>query len=145
MVNRPLKISIKAILIGILVDICGSTLVGFVFGFILAVVLITQGVPRIDAQTQVNSIIQNPSFLVGGLFMGLGFTFLGAFVAAHIAKTAEFIHAGSVGAIICLLSLLFPSRPLPVWYSRVGFLLTVPVAILAGYLAKNKNNNTPIR
>lgn len=135
MANRQSGINIKAILLGLLVNIGGNLLVSIIIGALLVMLLITQGVSATNLESRLEQLTQNFSFLIVDIVIGLGFTFLGGLTAATFAKTLEVTHAGIVGAIAILFGLLFTGA-LPLWYNVVAFLLTVPVSILAGYAAK---------
>jgi hypothetical protein len=120
-------ISLKAILIGALLDIGGSLVVGSVMVFALGE----------DPADPANwSWASHVSFLI----IGTAFTCLGGFVAARIAKSKELLHSAIVGAPAMALGLvslpLVPISGFLVWYSVAGVLLTIPVAMLGGYLAR---------
>ncbi|MBE9014338.1 hypothetical protein IQ250_29535 [Pseudanabaenaceae cyanobacterium LEGE 13415] len=130
------KISIKAILIGLIVDIVGSLTVGTLLGIILGVALASQSKSRADFNTLLAQSVLSPGFLLASLIVGLGFTFLGSFVAARIAKRAALIHSGIVGVSAFILGALFLSKEYPLWYIVASLLLTVPSALLGGIAAR---------
>ena len=132
--ENELRINTKAILFGLLMDFGSTIAISAVFGFIMGVVLLTKGTPENEIESRLTT---SSTALVGGLIIGLGCTGLGGFVTARTAKAAELKHACILGAILtlfCLLSVLVFSAP-PWWYHTTTLLLTIPVAMLGGYLA----------
>ncbi len=122
------NLRIKAILIGTLVEIGGSILVG-VIAIALGVDLHTPSLPVLAASTGI----------------GFGLTFLGGFVAARLARTAELMNSGIVGAIVVALGVSFLSfSPNPMWLDVTALLLTIPVAMLGGHLARGKGEKVAI-
>jgi hypothetical protein len=115
------KISIKAILIGTLVDIGGSILVGVVIAIVLGIDFLTSG----------------GAVLAASVVIGWGFTFLGGYVAARIAETAELMHSAIVGAIGVIFGLASWTW-YPVWVIVPGLALTIPMAMLGGHFARSK-------
>jgi len=135
-----------AILIGTLVDLCGSVAPVMAFGFIQGFRMASQGVPEAERQARLTALFQNPVMLLGGLVLGAAFSFLGGFVAARIAKNAEIMHSGVVGGIGTVLGLLFLASPEsgPLWAEVAGILLTIPVAILGGHVAGGRRKGAVV-
>lgn len=134
--NEHGKLSVKAVAIGLVVDIGGSLGVGFLVGIVTGIYLGVKGVPPDRmAQTLYGSFV----FLLVSLIIGLFFTGLGGYIAAKIAKTAELKHAFVLGILVELLGVLFivlSSNPGSPAFNIVGLILTIPIAVLGGYLAK---------
>ena len=126
MKNAP-KINTKAILIGVLVDIGGP----FLWGIILYVLFAIQGIPATEMEYELTSLLPL------SVIIGVGLTFLAGFMSARIAKSAEILHAGIVGAIDVLFVLLFWASS-PLWCNILSLLLAIPAAMLGGYVAKSK-------
>ncbi|WP_222708545.1 hypothetical protein [Paenibacillus sp. N3.4] len=64
-------------------------------------------------------------------------SFFGGFIAAKVAKRAEYTNAaviGVIGAAIGFDSML-TNHAVPLWYELTGFIVIVPVSLLGGYLA----------
>ncbi|MFQ5962353.1 MAG: hypothetical protein ACE5MG_13250 [Candidatus Methylomirabilales bacterium] len=149
--NQSPGISFKAIVIGALTDVGGSMVTGIVAAAILGISLARQGVPESDVEARLIESAQSPAVLIGILVVGLGFSFLGGFIAGRIAKSGQVIHAGMAGAVAVFLGLLLLGRPditdevsagivesLPVWFDALSYLLVVPTAMLGGYVAKQQ-------
>jgi hypothetical protein len=130
------KFSVKAVLIGWVVDIGGSLGVGFLVGVFAGIYLIIKGV---SPDRMEEAIYSSFGFLLTSLIIGLFFTGLGGYIAAKIAKTAELKHAFVVGLLSALTGMLYivlSSNPGPPSFNIVGLTLVIPIAVLGGYLAK---------
>jgi len=132
-------ISIKALTIGLTIDMFGGILAQAAFGFFYAGLLLSQGVAQPDVSAR---ILADNSFFVATVIIGDGFLAAGAFVAAHIARARKVVHAGLVGGIGIVLSLVLAagSAPdpsmYPAWFRPVLYGLAMPVALFAGYIAQ---------
>lgn len=97
---------VKAIVLGMLVDIGGTVVVGSVFSIVYAIVLAQQGMN----QEQVMEAMQDAPILSAyGLIstaLGLGFSVLGGYVCARIVKRSELRTAAIMAAISTVLGLL---------------------------------------
>ncbi len=126
-------LSIKAIIIGLLVDIGGTFAFSFVVGIISVAVFLATG----RDVKELEAIATTQGFLIPSLIAGLLFTSLGGFVAAHIAKKAEMKNAFVLGILSLAFGLgttvLMPD-PATGWYDITGVLLIIPFALLGGYL-----------
>lgn len=90
----------------------------------------------VDEQ-DVSAIYSNVSLMLLLLVVGLFWSFLGGYVAARIAKRAEYFNAaiiGVIGAAIGFDSMLTNSN-IPLWYELIGFFVIVPVSLLGGWVA----------
>ena len=69
------------------------------------------------------------------------FTVLGGYLAARVAKYAEYLHAGAVAALLLLTQLPFVGRPnVPAWADMLLLAPLLPFALLGGHLAKKRND-----
>ena len=129
-------LDIKAIGIGVLVDIAGSLITALIFAIVYSIILSQQG----HSTTEIESMMTGSSFVyLVSLILGLGCTVLGGFVCARIAKREEVKHSAIMGVGGLVLSLLSTGDPEPVWYLIIGVILTVPMAVVGGYIAYTKN------
>ena len=129
-------VSIKAVVIGAAIDIGGTLIAGVVFTVIYTAMLLGQGVSEADLQ---HRILSDQSYYVVSLILGTGFLVSGAFVAARIARAHEIVHAGLVGVVAIATGafVIFADTTMyPSWYIPVSFGITLPVALLAGYVAR---------
>lgn len=127
-------ISVKALLIGLLVDVLGTTIGGGA-----AAIAATIGLSLLGAQ----QALQDEAFLASSVLLaietafGLAFTVLGAFVTAAIAQVEKIRHALGMGFLSVLTSLTliaFQPRHEPSWTYGISCLLVLPAALLGGYL-----------
>lgn len=137
--NDSHNISIKAIVVGFLVDIGGTFLANIAYGLIMGIILAAQGLTPAEIET---TMAEGPAVYLTNLIIGFIFTFVGGYVAGRIAKTAEVFHGGMVGILGILLGLVL-YKPLnmgayPQWYIVLGFATAIPIALLGGYAAKSK-------
>lgn len=132
-------ISLKAVAIGVAIDLGGGLLAEFGFSLVYGVVLMAQRIPVDDVQQR---MLADPSFYVANVIIGTGFLAGGAFVAARIARAREVAHAGLVGVVGLAIAggLALVSTPAPPtwpsWYIPVSFGVALPVALLTGYVAR---------
>ena len=127
------SIRVKAILLGVLTDIVGSTVAGIVIGIGLGIALAAQHVPANEIAIR----LHGASVLIPSLILGFGFTVLGGYVAGRVAKQSEILHGGIVGAIGILFNLFTISFPL--WYNIVTIIGIVPFGIIGGLLARKRH------
>jgi hypothetical protein len=128
-------ISLKAVLLGALVDTSCSFAYGLVAQFTLSMVLSIRGV-KADAMPEYRI---GPAFLILGMIGGTAATVLGGFVAARIAKTRELLNAAAstVPCMTLVLVMYLVSKsetPIPAWYTISSYVVIIPAAILGGHL-----------
>ena len=133
--NRLKNVNIKAVLLGSLVDIGGTLVSGIIYLLALYIaILIRQAGMEGAEELSIEQITNGTGFQLAALIIGLGYTLLGGFVAASVAKGEKMLQAGVMGGISLLLSLFFLDAD-HIWYDIISLLLTLPVALLGGYLA----------
>jgi len=126
---------VKAILVGLVVDIGGSIVGGTILAIAWGILL---GAGGASGEEIDRFFRESHTFQWATLCTGLGFTGLGAYVAARIANRAEYRFALMLG--LCSLALselmirLFASGDYPEWTRLVGTLLVMPVAFVGGHL-----------
>lgn len=99
----------------------------------------------VDEQ-DVSVIYSNVGLLLLLLVVGLFWSFLGGFIAAKVAKRAEYFNAaiiGVIGAAIGFDSML-TNDSIPLWYELIGFVVIVPVSLLGGFVAL-KRKKAPLK
>ena len=135
-------IRVKAVVIGFLIDFGGGLIAGSVFFVVYGVLLVAQGVPQADIQAR---IMADKSHFVVTMIMGFAFTAAGSYIAARIARTREIMHGGIVGLVGVAIGFVFvwtsDTSRWPSWYIPVSFGLTLPVALLSGYLAQRRHRH----
>ena len=122
-------INIRAIILGIITDISAT------FFFIMVFVPLVGNGASVEA---VDELITNTGplffFFIGGSLC----TVLGGFVAATIGSLAPYKNSVFVGAFGLILGVLSAGSS-PLWLTLSGFIITVPAALLGGYLAILRN------
>ncbi|MEK6620811.1 MAG: hypothetical protein AABZ26_07560 [Chloroflexota bacterium] len=123
-------LDVRAVLVGSLVDISGSIVVG---GAILAFAGAVMGA---TSPEQLSAAFDGSTGLQAlSLVLGLAFVSLGAYVAARVARTAERLHAFAVGIISTTVGFAFvfaAPESSPFWYQAVSLILTIPAAFAGG-------------
>jgi len=126
---------VKAVLVGFAIDIVGSVIGGTVLAVAWGILL---GAGGASGEEIDRFFRESDTFIWASLGVGLGFTALGAYVAARIANRAEYRVALMVG--LCSLAFgelmlhALGSADYPEWARLVGNLLVLPVAFLGGHL-----------
>lgn len=128
------ELKVRAVLIGSLVDILGSFILG---AAVFAVVSATTGVTATADLTRLYDA-SAPLQLVT-LALGLVMTATGAFVAARLTPGTERLHAFAVGAVSTLMgfSIVFSApESSPFWSQAASLILTIPAAFAGGEIRR---------
>jgi hypothetical protein len=131
------NITIKAIVIGCLVDWGGTALFGLLFGMIA---VSTETMRGMRAEQAVDALLQWSSSTPGMLFsmlFGLGFTCLGGYTAARTSPRETLINSAFVGSVGIITGLPFMAHS-PIPGTIVSIVLSIPVAILGGFFHTKK-------
>ncbi len=122
------KIKPAAIIFGWLADVTGTAIAA-------VPLLLLFGVDPTDAEA-VDRLTASTPFLAATLPVGLLFTVVGGYVGAHLARGEELNNAFLVGIASAITSLLFAlgASTDSLWYVGVSVALTVPAALLGGYV-----------
>ena len=125
------QLKFKAILLGFLLDTIGTLAIATAILFAMA----TAGFPP----DEITARMRGFSGLLLMLIFGLGFTFIGGYVAGRTAGQAEILHGAIVAGIGLVLGLFLREPNLPLWYETVSFAAMVPIGMAGGYFAKEGN------
>jgi hypothetical protein len=121
----------RAVVIGSIVDIVGSFLIGGVFFAVLAA---TNGDPSAEELDRIYGGSVPLQLLT--LALGLAMTAVGAYVAARLAaKGGERLHAFAVGVVSTVLGftvVLAAPESSPFWSQAASLILTIPAAFVGG-------------
>src|SRR5215510_393560 len=90
----------KAIALGLVVDVGGSLIAAVILAAIYGAALAATGVPREDIAAAMQASTTDSWFFYVGSLVGLGFSVLGGYVCARIARRSEM----KLGAILAALS-----------------------------------------
>ncbi len=125
---------IRAVLLGSLVDIVGTFILGALFFGVLGG---TTGVASPEELTRIYD--DSVGLQVGTLTLGLLMTAAGAYVAAQLAAGAERLHAFAVGVVSTAMgfSVVFAApESSPFWSQAAGLILTIPAAFAGGEIRR---------
>ncbi|HNQ22301.1 MAG TPA: hypothetical protein PKK06_04335 [Phycisphaerae bacterium] len=139
------KLSVKAILTGLLVDVVGSVVLLVVIGVVVGLSVgadASAGYSRLaqDAiiKQKIERIAAGPTFLGLTFFLAALLTVLSGFVTGKLARGREVVNALAMGVVLVVLGLivwgLSPStfEPVPLYYMVAGLLVCIPAAVLGG-------------
>ena len=122
-------------MLGLLTDIGGSICVGLALGVLLGIIAATSG----DfSSAHVAALRQNFALKLAGLMGTTFFTALGGYIATRIAKSTSLANSFAVGVLSLVLGIsLAAALPAitPLWKIIAGCIITIPAALLGGYLA----------
>lgn len=130
-----MKVSIKGVLIGGIVDVVTSGLLGIPFVIYAMSKINISHVPHSQVSQEVTNVIHGSRALhFGELFVGLACSVLGGYVAAWLAKRDELINRG-LSSFLCLIlgvyAIATGKDSNPHWVQVLLFVAS-PLAALAG-------------
>ncbi len=123
-------LNVRAVVVGSLVDIVGSFIVG---GVLFAVLGTASGATSAEELTRTYDA--SLPFQVVTLLLGLVMTGVGAYVAARMATRAERLHAFAVGVVSTAtgFTIVFTAPDTqPFWSQAAALILTIPAAFVGG-------------
>jgi len=122
---------IKAIVLGLLVDIGGTMVVASALAFAYAFFLARQGLGK----QEIASVMENQSlgtwYGAFNMLIGVGFSFLGGLVCARTVRRSELRFGALLASLLTLLGLVFAGSRLPLLELLGTSALTI-VAVMAG-------------
>ncbi len=123
----------KAILIGWGIDTAATT--KFMVGLFLFIGIAYAASGNLE---RLEEVFNSKDILLYLVVFGLFFTVLGGYAAARIAGQREIFHSAMVGVLSELSGIACSrvgSEPAPMdWVTMISYLLTIPVAILGGFV-----------
>jgi hypothetical protein len=133
------RLNIRAVVVGSLVMLSVDILTSiFLFTFFGADSL-TPGATQDEIAAVGKIIEQNDWYLLTGFLLGTFSTVLGGYVAARITKILPLFNACAVGFVGIAAAILLGSQgDSPWWFNALGYLSTIPAAIVGGYLARRE-------
>lgn len=134
------RVSIKAVVLGLVVYLIGVVLIG-VTGVLFVAFNAYNAAQRGVSQQQIaEELWRAPnvsSLLWTTVAVAVVFTALGGYVAARTGKRAYLVHALPVGLLSLFAGILFTffaPLPVPTWFLPLALVLPVPLALAGGYL-----------
>lgn len=132
MIEKLRDINVKAVVVGLIVDIGGTFLFFFLFSVIGAVLLSSLG----RDPDELNDFAETATFIAVSSLVGLLFSALGGYVSARISGRAEIRNALATGVLSVLVGIVFfagfPASPRS-WFDLLSLILIIPFALLGGY------------
>lgn len=96
---RPRGSPVAAVVLGVLTDIGGSFLAGFLMVIATAIAFGLQGMPPEEVEATITNVDPMSGRAILTYGVGLVFSVLGGYVCARVARRSEFKLAGIVAAI----------------------------------------------
>ncbi len=101
---------VKAVLVGLGVDICGSLVAGIVLGMVYAAILAASGASPEEIETAFANISPLSPMSILGSLTGCGLSVWGGYLCARIARRREYALGAVVAAISTAASLMMASH-----------------------------------
>ena len=127
-------VSFKAVIAGALVDNLGTM-------FSMSLLIMALAATGLQ-ESEVMARMKSTSGLLLGLIIGLGWTMLGGYTAARMAKKDELVYGASVAVVGIVIAVIFRDGSDPVWFDVAGFAAMLPVGILGGWFAEQRKART---
>ena len=138
MSDAPRGSPVKGMIFGLLVDIGGSLVASFVLFFVWAIWLSSSG---LDAEAVAQSMAEpDPlsGFSLASYALGGGFSWLGGYVCARVARETELRCAAVIATISSLVSLAMGIGLPPGLYLFLT-VLTFASVMLGGWMGEQRN------
>jgi hypothetical protein len=142
--NFMKRFNTKAILIGTLTMLVLDLLSGVVSFIVFSGDALSAGATQADITAVAKIIEQDTAYLLFSLLIGTLSTVTGAYVAARLAKNLPLFNACAVGVLGLLAGVLLGAQSeSPWWFNTLGYLFTVPAALVGGWLARRDSTQAP--
>lgn len=136
--DRPRGKPVKGIVSGILVDLGGTTVAGFVLMFVWGVWLASSGADAGQIQEAVQNVDPFSGIALLGYAVGAAFSCFGGYVAARVARETELMCAAAVAVVSCLTGIAM-AWDFPAWLHAILAALTFASVLLGGWMGKQRN------
>ncbi len=133
------KISFKGVIIGSILDIVASNVIGFFLVFYLTLAHKLPAVPKDQLSAALMQLLhEDPVLFSAWTLLGSLCSILGGYVAAHIAGRHELLN-GALSSFLCvgsgLYTLLFGTLSAPLWEYGLIIIASPAVSAIGGYIA----------
>jgi hypothetical protein len=136
---RPPRSPVVAVLAGLAVDIGGTTLAGIVLGIVYAATLAARGMDPGQIGTAITELDPDSGFFIVNTVIGLGFSALGGYVCARMARRNERRLTAMMAGLVVAIGFAMGSARLGVGLNALMLVLTFAVVIGAGELGRRRN------
>jgi hypothetical protein len=137
--ERPRGSPLKGVIYGVLVDIVGTTAATMAIMFVWGIVLAVNGASAEDIQATAQNI--DPTSFIGLLAsaVGCGFSFLGGYVCARVAGSAELKWAAVMAVISTVFGLLMTMHVPRDAFNTVMLVANFVIVVAGGYAGARRN------
>jgi hypothetical protein len=135
---NPRGSPVKGMTFGILVDLVGSTVAGFLLMFAWGVWLAASGANAEQIEQAVQNVDPMSGIALLGYVVGAGFSCLGGYVAARVARETELRCAAVVALVSCSVGVAL-AWEFPFWLNLLLVVLTAASVMLGGWMGAQRN------
>jgi hypothetical protein len=140
------RVSIKGVLIGGIVDVVTSVVLGLPFAIYAMSKVDLSNVPSTQASAAVTAAIHGkPPLYVGQLLVGLACSMLGGYVAAWLAKHDELLNAG-LSSFLCVVlgiyTIALGKDSSALWVQLLLLLANPTLALIGGILMRQQRRRS---
>lgn len=125
------KVSFKAVIIGAVVDVVGTNVWGLIAGVYISAKYHLYALPAAEQMNQLHTLLLQDSVVtILNVIIGGGFTIIGGYIAARIAKHDELLN-GTLASFLCVIFALFAIGSTSIMWVLIGVIAN-PILGLAG-------------
>jgi hypothetical protein len=137
--ERPRGAPWKGVLFGVLTDIVGTTAAAVLLSMVYGIVMAASGV-SVEEMTETLAK-PDPTSLISiiGMVIGTGFSVLGGYVCARVARQDELKWASLVAVASVVISFLMSSQAYGAELHVLFGILTIAAVMAGGYLGARHN------
>jgi hypothetical protein len=134
----------KAIVYGVLIDIGGSVVAGIFLATVFSVTLVADGASLQEIERALSDPDPASWFSVLGFAVGFTASFLGGYVCARVARSAEMRAVGVVAAVSGVVSLLMGSGAYAFEWNAVLALAGMATVFAGGWAGMRHNGRRDV-
>ncbi len=128
-------ISIKAVIIATVVTFVLDTVIGIALVVMLGRDIPFSSLTEAEASEALRALSLTTTYLMVSMALGTLTTVNGGYLAGRLGGQLPYLNALAFGVVGVILGVMLSSG-LPWWFIVLGLGLTLPAALLGGYLAK---------
>jgi len=127
------KLSLKGIIVGAFLNVGGTIAWGVLEAFYFLLTNNLHSLPYTQQVSKLTSLMTDPSIVALNIVIGGGFSILGGYIAARIAKHDELLNA-TLSSFICILLALPTLGSASLQNIVLGIVANPLLSLLGGYL-----------